>query len=65
MSVDFPPCPNCRDGLIPFRKEKQVTGRREVILDWVICPSCSHVSLQRWIFLPGLETEAPGRESGQ
>lgn len=42
-------CPNCGDQLVDYRTDRQSTGGREVILSWMICSTCRHVGLKKWM----------------
>jgi hypothetical protein len=42
-------CPNCGDRLVDYRTDRQLTGGREVILNWTICCGCRHVGLKSWM----------------
>src|SRR6516164_2145443 len=63
--VDEVVCPNCGHHLAGLRAERQMAGRREVLLRWTICERCRHVGLHSWSFVdaPFTETEESGRQS--
>lgn len=44
-------CPNCGHGLVDYRTDRQSTGGREVILNWMICVACRHVGLKKWMIV--------------
>lgn len=43
-------CPNCGHRLVRYRTEEQTTVKRDVVVQWLICSECRHVSLQDWRF---------------
>ena len=47
-------CPNCGCHLVNYRTDRQVAGRREVELKWMICAHCRHVALDSWAFAEGV-----------
>lgn len=50
-------CPNCGHQLVPYRRQRQPAGVREVILEWMICRDCRHVALSRWDFAEAEQDE--------
>lgn len=41
-------CANCGQQLVHLRVDIQQAGQREVVLTWLVCPSCRHVALRDW-----------------
>jgi hypothetical protein len=44
-------CPNCDHYLSDYRRERQSTAQREIVLYWLICTKCRHVALHDWSFV--------------
>ena len=51
MTASSSPCPNCGASMVVLRRDRQSTGHREVVLEWVICVTCRHVRLEQWAFI--------------
>lgn len=41
-------CANCGQELVQLRVDVQQARHREVVLTWLLCPSCHHVALADW-----------------
>lgn len=50
-------CPNCGHHLEAYRTERQSAGRRDVVLQWMICRYCRHVALKTWTFIDDRESK--------
>ena len=57
-------CPNCGRHLVNYRTDRQLAGRREVELKWMICVNCRHVALDTWSFADGVIPQEMFRENG-
>lgn len=41
-------CPNCGSEFAPLRRDEQATRSMTVIVQWLVCHHCQHVSLGAW-----------------
>jgi hypothetical protein len=57
-------CANCGQQLVHFRVDVHRARHREVVLTWLLCPSCRHVALANWEWRasPGQETTKDATE---
>lgn len=53
-------CANRGQQLVHLRVDVQHARQREVVLTWLLCPSCGHVALADWTWR---DCSAPGQST--
>ncbi len=65
MTASSSTCPNCGGSMVMLRRDRQSTGQRDVVLEWMVCVACRHVRLDHWAFAAEVVGDETSRDPWQ